>query len=179
MPPFSLKYDRKENGRILYTNDNCTGDIIFAFFIDKKLIKYSSDENDIVLDPFMGSGQTGIASKLLKRRFIGFEIVPEYVKFSNERIAKISEKEIVNLVLFPNAADYILDEIHRQHRVDSFNILTTDLMEEAVRFAYKVTPKDQICLLSTAAPSYTMFSGFPERGKVFKQYVKEIAKESF
>jgi site-specific DNA-methyltransferase (adenine-specific) len=40
----------------------------------------------IVLDPFMGSGQTAIAAEGLKRKWIGIEISKDYVKLANERI---------------------------------------------------------------------------------------------
>lgn len=52
----------------------------------KTLILYSSDEKDIVLDPFMGSGTTAVACKLTNRYFLGFEIVPEYVEFAKKRL---------------------------------------------------------------------------------------------
>lgn len=54
--------------------------------IVKKCILYSSNEGDTVLDPFIGSGTTAVACKSLGRRFLGFEIVPDYVAFANERI---------------------------------------------------------------------------------------------
>lgn len=40
----------------------------------------------LVLDPFMGSGSTGVAAKLLKRHYLGFEISEEYCKIAEERI---------------------------------------------------------------------------------------------
>ena len=52
----------------------------------KKLILFSTDEEDIVLDPFMGSGTTAVACKLTNRNFIGFEIVPELVEFAKRRV---------------------------------------------------------------------------------------------
>lgn len=52
----------------------------------KILIENSSDENDIILDPFMGIGSTGIASKELKRTFIGIEINEHYFNIAKERI---------------------------------------------------------------------------------------------
>ncbi len=48
-----------------------------------------SNEGDIVLDPFAGSGTTLKMAKLLKRQYIGFEISQEYVDICNERLAKI------------------------------------------------------------------------------------------
>ena len=45
-----------------------------------------TDEGDIVLDPFMGSGTTGVVCKELNREFIGIEIVEEYFNIAKERI---------------------------------------------------------------------------------------------
>lgn len=49
------------------------------------LVKLVSKENDIVLDPFMGSGTTLIASKILNRNYIGFEKEEEYIDIANKR----------------------------------------------------------------------------------------------
>ncbi len=50
------------------------------------LITLGSREGDIILDPFMGSGTTGISAKLLKRKFIGIELSEEYMKIAIARI---------------------------------------------------------------------------------------------
>jgi DNA modification methylase len=50
------------------------------------LVKLVSRENAKVLDPFMGSGTTGIACKKLKRQFIGIEREEDYIKIARERI---------------------------------------------------------------------------------------------
>ena len=55
--------------------------------IIRKILAYSSEEGDVVLDPFLGSGQVAVVSKMEGRRYIGFEIVPEYYEFASERIA--------------------------------------------------------------------------------------------
>ena len=52
----------------------------------KKFIQISSNENALILDPFMGSGTTCMATKQLKRNFIGIEINQEYCKMAYERI---------------------------------------------------------------------------------------------
>lgn len=45
-----------------------------------------SNVGDIVLDPFLGSGTTALASKNLGRKYIGIDISEEYTKISNERL---------------------------------------------------------------------------------------------
>lgn len=45
-----------------------------------------SNEGDIVLDPFMGSGTTGKMALLNNRKFIGIELSPEYVEIAKKRI---------------------------------------------------------------------------------------------
>ena len=44
-----------------------------------------------ILDPFMGSGTTGVACKELGRNFIGIEISPEYFKIAENRIKQTQE----------------------------------------------------------------------------------------
>lgn len=57
----------------------------FPLQLAKDHIKSWSNEGDLVLDPFMGSGTTGLAALELNRRFIGFEISEKYSKIANER----------------------------------------------------------------------------------------------
>lgn len=49
-----------------------------------------SNEGDIVLDPFMGSGTTALCSRLLGRKYIGFEISQEYVDMANARNSQMT-----------------------------------------------------------------------------------------
>lgn len=56
----------------------------------KRFIEDGSDENDIILDPFMGSGTTGIAAKNMKRGFIGIEKETVYFNIAKERIEDTS-----------------------------------------------------------------------------------------
>jgi len=64
------------------------------------LIKLTTKENQLVLDPFMGSGTTAVAAIKLKRNYIGFEVNPDFHGKSVERIAKISSNKINELPLF-------------------------------------------------------------------------------
>mgnify|MGYP003091688322 FL=1 len=53
--------------------------------LEQCILKHSN-ENDIVLDPFMGSGSTGVAGLRLNRNFIGIEIDEKYYQIAKERI---------------------------------------------------------------------------------------------
>jgi len=55
------------------------------------LINNSTQKGEIVLDPFMGSGSTAIASLINKRRFIGFEVNKKYFNITNRRLGKIDK----------------------------------------------------------------------------------------
>jgi len=52
----------------------------------EKILAYTSEEGDLVLDPFLGSGQVAVVSKMRGRRYVGFEIVAEYFDFAKERL---------------------------------------------------------------------------------------------
>ena len=53
-------------------------------------ILLTTEENDLVLDPFLGSGTSAIVSKKLNRGYIGIEIDPKYIELSKELIKKNS-----------------------------------------------------------------------------------------
>ena len=52
------------------------------------LIEKFSDEGDLILDPFMGSGTTGIACINTNRNFIGMELDVSYFEVAKDRIGK-------------------------------------------------------------------------------------------
>ena len=54
--------------------------------INKNFIINSSKENEVVLDPFMGSGTTGEAAVSLKRHFIGLEIDSKYFSTAKKEL---------------------------------------------------------------------------------------------
>lgn len=55
-------------------------------YVPDKYIKACTDKNDIVLDPWTGSGTTGIVAVKLKRKFIGFEMLDRFVTLAQDRI---------------------------------------------------------------------------------------------
>lgn len=52
------------------------------------LVERLSSPGDLICDPFVGGGATGVAAIALKRRFIGFDIDPDCIKISRERLAQ-------------------------------------------------------------------------------------------
>lgn len=61
----------------------------FAVFppeIPELCILAGSREGDIILDPFMGSGTTALVAQRLGRRYIGYELNPDYVRIANDRL---------------------------------------------------------------------------------------------
>lgn len=69
-----------------------TGDIdhpaMFPLKLAEDQIKTWSNKGDLILDPFMGSGTTGIASIDLDRNFIGIDIVQKYYNIAKQRLEK-------------------------------------------------------------------------------------------
>lgn len=89
--PDILKVDlhklKDENGNNLHDTEK-------PVELMKILIENSTNENNIVLDCFMGIGSTGLASLELKRNFIGIEIDKKYFEIAKQRIEKFKENKL-------------------------------------------------------------------------------------
>lgn len=59
----------------------------FPIELPYRLIQLYTYKGEIVLDPFMGSGSTAIAALKSDRKYVGYDIDPEYIKLAEERIA--------------------------------------------------------------------------------------------
>lgn len=60
--------------------------------IIERMVKASCPPGGLVLDPFMGSGTTAVAARRCNRRFVGFELNPEYCEVINHRLSELDEK---------------------------------------------------------------------------------------
>lgn len=58
----------------------------FPIELPRRLIELYTFKGDVILDPFMGSGTTGIAAIKTNRNFVGYDISSEYVDIANKRI---------------------------------------------------------------------------------------------
>lgn len=61
--------------------------------IIRDFIRVSSQEGDLILDPFLGSGTTAIACEELNRRWVGIEIDKEYCDIAIDRIKKVASQQ--------------------------------------------------------------------------------------
>lgn len=72
----------------------------FSMDIPMKAIKILSYKNDIVFDPFMGSGTSAVAAEILDRRWLGIELSPNYSDIARKRVnAFIEERKQLELEL--------------------------------------------------------------------------------
>jgi DNA modification methylase len=62
-----------------------------------EIIKMFSKEDDLILDPFIGSGSTALACSINNRRFIGFEIYEDYCRLTKQRLENLKNKFIYPL----------------------------------------------------------------------------------
>jgi site-specific DNA-methyltransferase (adenine-specific) len=60
--------------------------------IPNKAIKILTYKNDIVLDPFAGSGTSLVSAVINDRRWIGIELSEEYLKVANKRVKSFEDK---------------------------------------------------------------------------------------
>ena len=72
---------------------------IYPEFIIQELLKLLTKENDVVLDPFLGSGTTAVVAQRLKRNYIGIEIHPDYVEYAEKRIKESADNRMSELFL--------------------------------------------------------------------------------
>ena len=64
---------------------------VFPEELVKIILENFSQENDLIYDPFMGTGTTAIVAKKLKRNFIGSEFTQKYFDLANERLLEIKK----------------------------------------------------------------------------------------
>lgn len=60
----------------------------------ERLILMSTDEGDIVFDPFIGTGTTAVAAKKLGRKYIGIDIDPEYIEITEKNLKSAHETKM-------------------------------------------------------------------------------------
>lgn len=98
-----LERDKAYPTNVLHLATECSNKNHSAAFpeeLPEWFIKLFTKENDVVLDPFMGSGTTLIVANRMRRNAIGIDIVPEYCDMVNKQL------QPVDLYLFEPKAEY-------------------------------------------------------------------------
>lgn len=88
----------------------------------------------------------------------------------NELVSYLDSGVVRNLICMPTTGHKIAAKI-KNKEVNKYNVTT---LEEAVAKAKEITNKDSICLLSPAAASYEYFKNFEEKGRAYKNLVKNL-----
>jgi len=106
----------------------------------------------------------------------GHERGQDYKKLAE----KIIESSVEVLILFPTTGSRIKSEVdsmlkHGEREVVS---VAVDSMEDAVKYAYKLTPQNKTCLLSPAAPSFSIFKDYKDEAEQFHNCVKKFGKDA-
>ena len=94
-----LQEDKKEFMELVFGQWNYFADTksltkaTFSMDIPTKAIKILSYKNDIVLDPFMGSGTSAVSAEVNDRRWLGIELSPNYAEIARKRVQAFVEQK--------------------------------------------------------------------------------------
>ena len=91
-----LDKDKVYPTNVLHLSTECSNKNHSAAFPEELpswFIKLFTEEGDIVLDPFVGSGTSAVAAKKLGRHYVGIDIMQEYCDLSNSNLEKLGETE--------------------------------------------------------------------------------------
>ena len=87
-----LKRDKAYPTNVLHMATECNNknhSAVFPQWLPEWFIMLFTEEGDVVLDPFMGSGTTNKAAQSLRRNSIGIEIQSDYYKMASEQIKSV------------------------------------------------------------------------------------------
>jgi len=87
-----------------------------------------------------------------------------------ELVDFLKTSNLKNIICMPETGYIIYDALEKYNNIKCFKV---DKIEEAVKMAKQVTPKNTSCVLSPAASSYNYFKSFEEKGNLYKKYVKQ------
>jgi site-specific DNA-methyltransferase (adenine-specific) len=70
---------------------------IYPEYIIHELLNLLTERNDIVVDPFLGSGTTCAVAKKMQRRYVGIDINPKFCKIASERVENTAVQAQIEL----------------------------------------------------------------------------------
>ncbi len=158
---------------ILQINYSCAEDALATFTWLEHRIEYVGTYKDILWfnDAIATTPQATIAAIETFWSQLGTILLwgSEWEYQFEELVATLEKYEVPNVVLFPDTGVRIKPLLDSK----KFTIYETRSMQEAVAFAYKHTEPWKVVLLSCGSPSFSLRSGFKEKGTQFKTAVRE------
>ena len=107
----------------------------------ERLLLMSSDEGDIVIDPFVGTGTTAIAAKKLGRKFIGIDIDTNYVEITNKKLEE-AEPTVINGCYVSNFLGHVITVRDKDwEKIKDAFVIPTDPLELEKREIYLLHKK--------------------------------------
>ncbi len=100
----------------------------------------------------------------------GYERKIDFTKLAK----KILKSRIRNIILFPTTGKRIWEKICQLSQKNLPNHFFVSNMADAVKISYQQTKNGEICLLSTASPSFGLFRDYREKGNLFRKYIKKF-----
>ena len=95
----------------------------------RKILQYSSKEEDMVLDPFLGSGQVAVIAKEMNRNYAGFEIVKEYFNFVQKRLEETTIQSLIDAEIAKEVELNTIDERISKVNIEDFPNLAPDSLQ--------------------------------------------------
>jgi DNA modification methylase len=104
------------------------------------MIQISSDENDIVLDPFAGTGTVLSQSAYMKRKYLGLELNPEYVKMFKSYLKKTLDKKSEEYVLYKHddGQNFFEKNILRLRALKYARVVILKIEKESIQSDFKI-----------------------------------------
>ncbi len=118
-----------------------------------RVILASTNPGDVVLDPFFGTGTTGVVAKILHRSWIGIEKDPRYIQIAHDRIGKIDPED------FQPAAFDLKDHKRLAPRVSFSRLLEAGYITPGQRLYFKEDPNQTALVKPNGILSLNGFEG--------------------
>jgi site-specific DNA-methyltransferase (adenine-specific) len=104
----------------------------------ERLILMTTDEGDIVLDPFLGTGTSAIAAKQLGRHYIGLELDPFYVEIAGQKLDHVTQPTRYH----QHIVSMFLDKIHSIRDIDAAELFPKQFTSIDKKRARKAQPEE-------------------------------------
>ena len=159
---------------VLYLATECSNKRHSAAFpetLPEWFIKLFTKEQDIVLDPFIGSGTTAVVAKRLRRHYIGIDIVPEYCTLTNKHLM---EGQKMNYEMLTEFINNNIAEFHENRLKSLSNLRLDKVLKKKNPYLFRAKNiQTSGELVKTIVDAYlssqeeTIFGGFLERVAIF------------